>query len=201
MKLSDSSLPVCGKLNDAGTITSVSRPGSSCRGSRRSSSRRLASRQPRQHDEQVAGDRRGEQRVLRFAQHVAGANRRQRRHQPGQHPEADQQRHRDVGDEINLQASQLLEIERAGGVRGDREQAVRRQAGHEARRPRDRRARDVQHVEQALAMVDADQRAAEHDREQHHRRHDVVGQRMERIRRSRRATGNRTPAGARPGSS
>ena len=59
---------------------------------------------------------------------------------------------------------------------------IRRQASDEARGRRDRVSRDVQDVEQALPLGDADQGDAENEGEQHHRRHDVVRQRVERVR-------------------
>ena len=113
MKLIDSSLPVWGKLNDAGTMTSgsVALP---ARGRRVAREQRLARLgQRRQHDEQIAGDHRRDQRIARQAEDLAGADRRQRGDQPGQHPEADQQRDGHIGDEIHLQPSQLLDVERA----------------------------------------------------------------------------------------
>ena len=137
-KLSESSFPVCGKLKEAGTMTSVSRPGSRSPGSSRSSSVRLACDQARQHDEQVAGDEGGEERVVRLAEDVPGSNRRERGDQSRQHPQAHQQRHGDVRHEVDLQAAQLLQLQRPRRIRRNRKQSVGREARHEARGARDR---------------------------------------------------------------
>ena len=115
---------------------------------------------------------------------LTGPDRRQRRHQPGQHPQADEQRDEDVRHEVDLDPLELLEAERARGDRGDREQAVGRQPGQKVRHARERRAHDGEHVHEGLLALDADERHADHHREQHDRRHDVVGERVKRIRRN-----------------
>ena len=73
MKLSDSSLPVCGKLNDAGTITSGSAVVCSSVSPCRCEQVLARLDQDRQDDEQVAGHEGGDQRVTRRAQHLAVA--------------------------------------------------------------------------------------------------------------------------------
>ena len=95
-------------------------------------------REPRQHDEQIAGDEGREERVVRLAENVPRSNRRERGDQAREHPQAHQQRHRDVRHEIDLQAAQLLEIQRARRVRGNRKQAIRGEARDETRGTRDR---------------------------------------------------------------
>ncbi len=136
----------------------------------------------RQHDEEVAGDEGDHERALRLAEDVSGSNRRERADQSRQHPQAHQQRHRDVRREIDLQAAQLLQAHRPGRVRRNRKQSVGRQAIHEPGGARDRVFRDLQDVEQTLLAFDADQPDAQHDGEQDDGGHDVVRQRIERIR-------------------
>ena len=114
---------------------------------------------------------------------VPHPDRRQRGDQARQHPQADEQRHADVGDEEHLQPAELLEAERAGGGRGNGEEPIGREPDDEAGGARQRGADDVQQVEQDRLALEADDRHAEDDREQHDRRHDVVRQRVERVRR------------------
>ena len=75
----------------------------------------------------------------------------------------------------------LVDPQRAGGVRRQREDAVRRQPADEAGRPGDGRADDAEHVEQHGLALDADQRHAQQHREEDHGRDDAVGQGMEGI--------------------
>ena len=133
-------------------------------GSSRPSSVLAGLHEARQHDEQVAGDARGDERVARLAEHIPGSNRRERGDQAREHPQTDQQGHRDVGHQVDLQTAQLLQAQGAGRVGGDRKQSIRRQAGHEAGRRRDRVFRDLQDVEQPLPAFDADQRDAQEQR-------------------------------------
>ena len=165
-------------------MTSVSRPGSASPGRSRPRICLARLHQAREHDEEVAGDARGDERVARRAEHVPGSNRREGADQPGKHPETHQQGHRDIGHQVNLQTAQLLQAQGSGRVGGDRKQSIRRQAGHGAGCRRDRVLRDLQDVEQPLSPFDADQRDAQEQREEHHRRHHVVRQRIERIRRN-----------------
>ena len=64
-------------------MTSVSRPGSALPGSRAGTepAKECAAglHEARQHDEEVAGDEGGDERVARLAEDVPGANRRERR--------------------------------------------------------------------------------------------------------------------------
>ena len=140
MKLIDSSFPVWGKLNDAGTMTSGRLP--------LPDARPLDERAARldehgQHDEEIAGHERRDERVAVEREDVPHPDRRQRGDEPRQHPQADEQRDADVGDEEHLQAAELLEAERAGGGRGDGEEAVGREPDDEARGARQRGADHV----------------------------------------------------------
>ena len=137
--------------------------------------------QHRQHDEEIAGDKRRDEAVARQREDVAGADRGQRRHETRQDPQAHQQRHADVGDEEDLQAPELLEAQRAGRRRRDGKQSVRRELNDEPRGARERAAGDLQQVEQNRFAVEADDGDAKDDREQHHGGHDVVRQRVEGI--------------------
>ena len=126
-------MPVCGKLNDAGTMTSVNRPGSVVAGAEPVEQRPARLHEARQHDEQIAGDERGDERVARSLRMSRARIGRQRGDQSREHPQADEQGHGDVGDKVDLQAAQLLQTQRAGRVGGDRKQPVRRETRHEAR--------------------------------------------------------------------
>ena len=135
----------------------------------------------REHDEEIAGDKRRDERVAVEREDVPHPDRRQRRDESRQHPQADEQRHADVGDEEHLQAAELLEAQRAGGGRGDGEQPVGRELDDEARGARERGADHVQQIEEDRLALEADDRDPEDDREEDDRRHDVVGQRVERV--------------------
>ena len=139
-------------------MTSVSRPGSVVAGTEPVEQRAAGLHEARQHDEQVAGDERGDERVARLAEDVPGSNRGERGDQSREHPQADHQRHRDVRHEVDLQTAQLLQAQRARRVGGNRKQSIGRQASHEASGRRDRVSGDLQDVEQALPAFDADQR-------------------------------------------
>ena len=146
MKLRDSSLPVCGKLKEAGTMTSgrVAAPesASACRSiSVRLASMRVGSTMNRSPaTNAVSSASRVSSKMFRRP------DRGQRCDQARQHPETDQQRHANVGNQVDLEPAELLEAEGAGGGCRNREQPVRRQARDEpggacqARR-RQRRAR------------------------------------------------------------
>ena len=196
----DSSFPVCGKLNDTGTSTSGSSAASGICGACRATRVRLASisvgstmnRSPATNAVINASRVR-----LNISPHP---DRREGRHQAGQHPEAQQQGHRHIRDQVHLQPSQLLDAERAGGVCRDGEQADRRKPHDEAGRARQRVDGRTQHVEQLLLPLDADERDADDDREQHHGRNDVVRERVERVRRDVEVDEVEAPGGAPPAS-
>ena len=139
--------------------------------------------QHRQDDEQIAGNKRGDQRVTGERKDVPHPDRRQRGDEPRQHPQADEHRHADIGDEEHLEAAELLETERPRRGRGNREESVRRQLDDEAGRARERVADDTEQIEQDRLALEPDHGNPENDREEDHRRHDVVGERVERIRR------------------
>ena len=136
----------------------------------------------RQHDEEIAGNERGDERVARLAEDIPHAYRCERGDQSREHPQTDQQRDRDVRHEVDLQTAQLLQPQRACRVGRNREQSVRREASDEASGRRDRIAGDVQHVEQALPARDADDGDTQDEGEEHDRGNDVVRQRVERVR-------------------
>ena len=73
--------------------------------------------QPRQDDEEVAGDECSDERVARLAEDIPGSNGGKRGDQTGEHPQTDHQGDRDVRDEIDLQPAQLLQAKcsRRGG--------------------------------------------------------------------------------------
>ncbi len=110
------------------------------------------------------------------------SNRGERGDQSREHPQAEQQRHRDVRHEVDLQAAQLLQPKRSRRVGGDRKQSIGGQAGHEARGRRDRVSGDLQDVEQTLLAFDADQGDAQNEGEQDDGRHDVVREGIEWVR-------------------
>ena len=83
--------------------------------------------QRRQHDEEIASDERGDERVARGLEQPPGGDGREAGHEAGEDPQRDQHGHRGVGDLEHAQARDLLEVHRAGGVRGDREEADRRE--------------------------------------------------------------------------
>ena len=142
MKLIDSSFPVWGKLNDAGN-DDVRQLRLRASGASPLDERPARLDEDRQHDEEIAGDERGDERVAREREDVPHPDRRQRGDQSRQHPQADEQRHADVRDQVDLQAAELLEAQRAGGSRGDREQPVGREPDDEARGARQRGADHV----------------------------------------------------------
>ena len=137
----------------------------------------------RQDDELIPGDGRRDHRIARQGEHFAHANRRHGGDEPWQHPEPDQQRDRDVGHEVDLEAPELLEVQRAGLDRRDGEEAERRETDGQPRRARDRLSRDAQYVQQHLLALHADERHAQDDGKEHHGRDDAVRERVERVRR------------------
>ena len=139
-------------------MTSVSRPGSSSPGCEPVEQCAAGLHEARQHDEEVAGDEGGDERVARLAEDVPGSNRGQRGDQSRKHPQADHQRNRDVRHQVDLQTAQLLQAQRSRRGGGDRKQSIGRQAGHEASGRRDRVSGDLQDVEQTLPAFDTDQR-------------------------------------------
>ena len=136
----------------------------------------------RQHDEEVAGDGGGDERVARLAEYVSESNGGERRDQSREHPQAEQEGHCDVRHEVDLQPAQLLQTKRSRRVGRDREQSIRSQAGHEAGSRRDRVFGDLQDIEQTLPAFDADQGYAQNEREQDDGRHDVVREGIEWVR-------------------
>ena len=82
----------------------------------------------RQHDEQVAGDERGDERVARLAENIPGSNRGERGDQSREHPQADQQRHRDVRHEVDLQTAPTAPGS-ASPPRWPQSQTVHRESG------------------------------------------------------------------------
>ena len=190
-KLSDSSLPVCGKLNDTCTMTSGPARNRSSRAGPASSpaASRLANRslarldsKAWQDDEEVAGDEGDDERVARPREEIANPDARQRGDQTREHPERDDQRHRDVSEQVNLDLLQLLDCERAGRNGGNREQPVGCEVDDGPGRLGDHRRRRREHLEERPLLFDADERHADDDREQHDRGDNVVGQRVEGVR-------------------
>ena len=163
-------------------MTSVSRPGSSSPGLQPVEERAAGLHEARQHDEEVAGDERGDERVARLAEDVPGSNGGERGDQSREHPQTDHQGHRDVRHEVDLQTAQLLQTQRSRRVGRNRKQSIGSQAGHEASGRRDRVPGDLQDVEQALPAFDADHGDAQNEGEEDDGRHDVVRQRVERVR-------------------
>ncbi len=143
----DRSLPVCGKLKDAGTMTSGSAD-FLARGAGALDQRPARLDEHRQDDEEIAGDEGGNERVARQAEDVARPDRRHRRHHAGQHPQGDEERNANVGDEKHLQPADLIEAERSGGYSGNGEETVRRQLDDEAGGARECDASHAQDVEQ-----------------------------------------------------
>ena len=135
----------------------------------------------RQHREQTRRHERRHERVAGSRDQRSIRNRRQRGDEARQHPQAEEQRHADVADQIDLQALQLFDAQRSRDDRGDREHADRCQGHDKARRLRDGLSGRGEHVEQGCLVRDADERRADDDAEQHDRRNDVVGERIERI--------------------
>ena len=163
-------------------MTSVSRPGSSSPGSQPVKKSAAGLHERRQHDEEVAGDGGGDERVARLAEYVSESNGGERRDQSREHPQAEQEGHCDVRHEVDLQPPQLLQTKRSRRVGRDREQSIRSQAGHEAGSRRDRVFGDLQDIEQTLPAFDADQGYAQNEREQDDGRHDVVREGIEWVR-------------------
>ena len=167
-------------------MTSVSRPGAALpdRGAGTEPAKEGVAglHEARQHDEEVAGDEGGEQRVARLAEDIPGANGGERGDQSREHPQADQQGHRDVRHEVDLQTAQLLQTERPRRVGGNRKQSIGGQASHEASGRRDRGFGDLQDVDQALPVFDTDYGDAQNEGEENHGRHDVVRQGIEWVR-------------------
>jgi hypothetical protein len=108
-------------------------------------------------------------------------HRRQRGDQARQHPQAEQERHADVAGQVHLHPLQLFDAQRSRDHRGDREYADRRQGHDKSGRLRDGLSGRGQHVEEERLLRDVNERHADEDAEQHDRRHDVVGERIERI--------------------
>ena len=163
-------------------MTSVSRPGSRSPGSSRSRSVRLACVRPGSTMNRSPAMKAVMSESRDSREDIPGPNGRERGDQSRKHPQAHQQRHRDVRHEVDLQTAQLLQTQRPRRVGRNRKQSIGRQAGHEARGRRDRVSGDLQDVEQALPAFDADQRDAQNEGEQHHGGHDVVRQGIERVR-------------------
>ncbi len=137
--------------------------------------------QQRQYREQARRHERGHERVARPRDERSIRHRRQCGDETGQYPEREQQRHRDIADHVDLQALQLLNAQSSGDDGGDREHADRRQRHDIPRRLLNGLSDRGQHLEQGGLARDTDERHAENDTEQHHRRHHVVGQRIERV--------------------
>ena len=161
-KLIDSSLPLCGKLNDAGTMTSgsVGRRGAGQRAARCSvllasiSDGRTMKRSPATNAvSSGVACRCGALAVSGMG--VSAATR------PGSTQSAQQQRHGHVGQQVDLQAGELLELSVPAAVAAIANMPYGRQPATKRRRPRQCIAPRLSTSSSALLALDADQRHAE----------------------------------------
>ncbi len=119
----------------------------------------------RQHDQQVARGKGGDQRAAEGAHDVAIAQRCRSCDEAGKEPEAHDQRDHDIDRDIDLQAAEIANVDRASGTGGDREDTVGGEPTDEAVDGQERVARCRQQVEDARLGGDVDQCHAEEDAE------------------------------------
>jgi hypothetical protein len=137
-----------------------------------------------QDDEEIRGDEGGQQGVLGERHDPAVGQPGQGGHQTRQQPEGQDQGEAHVDEKEGLQALELLEAEGARRVAGDGEEAVRGELHQQAPRSAQRVVDEAEGPEDPLLAGETEDGDAEEDREDDHRRHHVVGQRAERVRRN-----------------
>jgi hypothetical protein len=106
---------------------------------------------------------------------VAEFERCQRRDQSRYEPKAQDQRHRHVDDDVDLQAAKIGDVDSAGGAGGDREYAVGRNPADKAGDHHQTVANRRQQVQDPLLVPYIDQSEAEQDAEDDDRRNDCIG--------------------------
>ena len=104
--------------------------------------------------------------------------------QPRQDPEREEQRHHPVADQVNPHLGKLGCIDRAHYMRRDSEEPDGRQPDRKLVRPLEPTFNEHQVFEEALFALDTDERHAQEYAEEDHGRHNIIGKRMEWVRRN-----------------
>jgi hypothetical protein len=139
--------------------------------------------EPRQHDEEVARDERHNEGVSRAGEQAPDRNAGEHRNETRQHPQRDDERNRHVREEVHLDALELLDRQGTRSDRGHGEHPVWAESHDAAGGARDDHTGGLEDFEQGRLSLHADERHAHDHREEHDCGHDVVGQRVEGIRR------------------
>src|SRR5262249_16663248 len=135
-----------------------------------------------QDDKGAARGKGRDQHVLRLADDLPVRERGAAHDQGGQDPEREHQGDGHVRPEIDLEFAQVFQAHGASGARYYGKHPYGGQFGDEVGDQRDRPVEHGEARQQSLFLLNADEPQADGRAEQHHRRDQVVGERVERIR-------------------
>jgi hypothetical protein len=134
-----------------------------------------------QNDEGTARGKGRDQHVLRLADDLPVGEGGTAHDQGGEDPEREHQGDSHIRPEVDLEFAQILQTHSASGARHHGKHSDRHQFGHEGHDLRDRPVEHREVRQEPLFLLNADERQANGSAEQHHRRDQIVGERVERI--------------------